>query len=309
MEPHEQREVQLLRSEGHPWDEIADMVFGGTITGDQLRKRYKRATTERVTTSAAPVTKRPRFDLGGPVRCLVIPDTQIRHGVPTDHLLWAGRFAADKGFDVIAHTGDWADNSAISTYHNALSREGERLVHDDEAVIESLKHFQAGLAGHKPKLQFMTEGNHEERRARLLQDLPALVGALPVLPFADFGWTVYPFLQPVQVQGVYFAHYFVRTAKGWAGKNPHPNARTMIMREMVSCVAGHTPGLDTYIHPTSVGLIRGLICGSYYQHDESYQGPQGNNHWHGVCVLSQMVDGFYSLSEVPMSYLKSRYGK
>lgn len=301
--------VQRLRMEGRSWDAVAAITMDGPITGDQLRKRYMRA-TGAYADAPRPTTvneRNVRFDFGGPVRALVIPDTQIRHGVPMDHLLWAGRFAADKGFDVIAHTGDWADNNAISSYHTQLSRENERLSKDDDAVHKSLELFQTGLQGYVPKLQFMTEGNHEDRRRRLIDDMPQLQGTIPEIRFGDYGWKTYPFLQPVGVNGVWFAHYFTRTAKGWAGKNPHPNAQTMTRREMMSCVAGHSPGLDVYIHPTSTGLIRGLIAGSYYQHDEEYQGPQGNSYWRGVLVLNQLQNGFYELTEVSLEYLKGKY--
>lgn len=306
MLPEIVKEVGKLRANGVEWGEIALELNLG-ISGDQLRKRYGRATAQRQYQASPAANKSIRHDMGGPVRCLVIPDTQIRHGVPIDHLLWAGRFAADKKFDVIAHTGDWADNQSISTYHTALSRENERLAKDDAAVIQSLELFKQGLDGHKPRLQFMTAGNHEDRRRRLMEEMPVLQGSIPELPFEQYGWTVYPFLQPVAVNGVWFAHYFTRTAKGWAGKNPHPNAQTMTRREMISCVAGHSPGLDVYIHSTSTGLIRGLIAGSYYQHDEEYQGPQGNSYWRGVLVLNQLENGFYELNEVSLAYLESKY--
>lgn len=308
MEPEELKLIQSWRKNGHSWTLVAELLGIG-LTGDQIRKRYMRATGAYGERHVLPPTgdRTIRHDFGKPVRALVVPDTQIRYGVPMDHLLWAGRFAADKGFDVIAHTGDWADNNSISSYHTQLSRENERLAKDDAAVIQSLKLFQDGLQGYVPKLQFMTEGNHEDRRRRLIDDFPQLQGTIPELPFKEHGWTTYPFLQPVSVQGCWFAHYFTRTAKGWAGKNPHPNAQTMTRREMVSCIAGHSPGLDVYIHPTSTGMIRGLIAGSFYEHDESYQGPQGNRYWRGVLVLNQLYNGFYELTEVSLEYLKGKY--
>ena len=308
MDKAQLEQIRTLRSAGEMWDGIARTLNLAGGDGDRLRKRYSRATGAYPDkTVAIPMHQRPRHDLGGPVRALVIPDTQIKHGVPTDHLLWAGRFAADKGFDVIAHVGDWADNSSLSSYHTQLSREGERLSKDDDAVKRSLAEFDIGLSGHKPKLQFMTEGNHEERRDRLVRDFPHLEGSIPKLPFEDYGWKVYPFLQPVAVNGVWFAHYFTRTAKGWTGKNPHPNAQTMTRREMMSCIAGHTPGLDVYIHPTSTGLIRGTIAGSFYQHNEEYMGPQGNTYWRGVLVLSRLHNGFYELTEVSLDFLRENY--
>lgn len=303
------------RAEGCTWDIIAALADNdGEIcgmTGDRLRKRVARMLDTGVTTIAAAPTVLPatEFVIPGRPRLLLIPDTQAASDVPLDHFKWAGRYAAAKQFDAVVHIGDWGDFRAYSSYHTPLSKEGVRLKNDTDAVEESLRLFDEGLGGYKPTHQILTLGNHEDRHARYISDHPELQGSLTLPPFEAHGWKVFPFLQPVCVNGVYFAHYFTRTAKGWAGKNPHPNAQTMTRREMVSCVAGHTPGLDTYLHPAggTKNLIRGLIAGSFYQHDEHWMGPQGNTYWRGLLVLNELHDGFYSLLEVTMDYLKRKY--
>jgi hypothetical protein len=52
---------------------------------------------------------------------------------------------------------------------------------------------------------------------------------------------------------------------------------------------------------------RGLIVGSYYQHDEDYKGPQGNHHWRGIIVKHEVRDGNYDMMEVSMDFLRERY--
>jgi hypothetical protein len=298
-----------MRAEGWRWDDIADCV--GAPSGDILRKRFARATDG--STEAVPPTP-PRLPtkltLPGRPKILLLPDTQVADGVPLDHFKAAGRYAAAKQVDGVVHIGDFLDYRAISSYNSPRAKEGLRLRDDVDAAQRALALFHEGLGGYKPKHQLITLGNHEDRLNRYIGDHPELEGTLALPAFEGWGWNVYPFLQPVCINGVYFAHYFTRTAKGWAGKNPHPNAQTMVRREMVSCVAGHTPGLDPYIHPAGGGggLIRGLIAGSFYQHDEKWMGPQGNRYWRGCVMLHDVRDGYFDQMEVSMQYLLEHYG-
>jgi hypothetical protein len=298
------------RAQGFSWDYIGRC---NGMTGEAARKRYQRwvrSTAAFVETPPEPQPTGISFDLGKPAKVLLLPDTQVEVGVPLDHFKAAGRYAAAKEVDAIVHIGDFGNFDSLSTYETPLSREGLRLRDDINACHEALELLQAGLGGYDPELQFITLGNHEDRLDRYVAQHSELEGYLKLPDFERYGWTVFPFLQPVCVGGVYFCHYFTRTAKGWAGKNPHPNAQQMTRREMVSCIAGHTPGLDTYIHPAGggAGLIRGTIAGSFYQHDEAYQGPQGNRYWRGCLLLTELEQGYYSLVEVSMRWLLERYG-
>ncbi len=256
----------------------------------------------------APLLRR-RYSHAHPVRIMLLPDTQVRAGVNTDHIKWAAQYATDKQPDYIVHIGDWGDFESLSSYHTALSKEGQRLRDDIDAVNASIALFDDNYSGGATKL--FTMGNHEDRMLRYVADHPELSGTISdsLLNWRTAGWAVYPFLQPVEVNGLRFCHYFVRTAKGWAGKNPHPNAQTMTKREMASCVAGHSPGLDTYIHPTSSGMIRGLIAGSFYSHSEDWMGPQAGNYWRGLCMLHEVQRGMYSLSEISLDWLRRKYAK
>lgn len=47
---------------------------------------------------------------------LIIPDTQVKPNSPTEHLRWAGMYAAEKKPDVIVHIGDHFDMPSLSTW-------------------------------------------------------------------------------------------------------------------------------------------------------------------------------------------------
>lgn len=40
-------------------------------------------------------------------RIAVLPDTQVKDDVPTEHLEWAGKYLSEKKPDVIVMIGDW----------------------------------------------------------------------------------------------------------------------------------------------------------------------------------------------------------
>ena len=46
----------------------------------------------------------------------MIPDTQVKPGVNTDHLEWAGHYAVKMKPDVIVHIGDHWDMPSLSSY-------------------------------------------------------------------------------------------------------------------------------------------------------------------------------------------------
>ena len=54
--------------------------------------------------------------LWGSMKHLIIPDTQVKPNTPTEHLKWAGQYAAEKKPDVIVHIGDHWDMESLSSY-------------------------------------------------------------------------------------------------------------------------------------------------------------------------------------------------
>lgn len=54
-------------------------------------------------------------------------------------------------------------------------------------------------------------------------------------------------------------------------------------------------------------IVEGYPHHNCYEHNEDYLGPQGNNHWRGVLMLHNVVDGEFDLVQIPLHYLKNKY--
>lgn len=247
---------------------------------------------------------------------LVIPDTQVKPGVPLDHLTWAGEYAAQKRPDRIIHIGDHWDMSSLSSYDvGRKAFEGRTYKADIEAGNEGMAMFMKPILreihnarkNHKtrwePTFHFFI-GNHEDRITRAIdldRKLDGLIG------FKDFNlehWNVYPYLQPVILDSVAFCHYFV---SGLLGR-PVTSARALLTKKHMSCVMGHVQKRDIAYDYTADGRqITGIFSGTYYQHDEVYLTPQGNKHWRGIWMLHGVENGSFDEMPVALGYLRGKY--
>lgn len=247
----------------------------------------------------------------GPKKHCVIPDVQAKPGVPLEHLEWAGRFIAEKQPDVVICIGDFADMESLSSYDKGKrSFEGRRYRHDIDAAKRAMDLLMAPILkepGYTPRL-VLTMGNHEQRIVRATDNEPLLYGTIGLedLGYEQWGWEVIPFLKVIKIDGVSYSHYFYNhnTGKPYAGLNLETRLKTIGM----SFTMGHQQGLMTAIRDLADGTRqRGLVCGSFYQHDEEYRGPQANSHWHGIIMKHEVQNGNYDMMEVSLNYLKRKY--
>lgn len=250
-------------------------------------------------------------------RILVIPDVQAKPDVALEHMAWAGRYAADKRPDAIVQLGDLYDMPSLSSYDRGkMAAEGRRYEDDIAAGDAALRLFDAELRKHSPRgykpRKEVTLGNHEDRVTRAIEEDPRLAGKVSTedFGFRRFGWTVNPFLRPVSIMGITFMHYCPLNDNGQVTASNHgaPSARAQARRMMRSTVCGHKQGLDTAVIHTPGRTIRGVIAGSFYQHQEGYLTPCGETYWRGVLVLNDVREGTFDLCEVSMDYLARRYG-
>jgi hypothetical protein len=250
---------------------------------------------------------------------LVIPDTQVKPNVPLDHFDWIGRLIADKRPDVIVSIGDFADMESLSSYDvGKKDFEGRSYARDLDSIEEAMDRLHAPITklrslqyANKKKVYnprfLITLGNHEQRINRAANNDPKLDGFLHIdnLPFAGYGWEVYPFLEVVNIEGVCFSHYFTT---GPAGR-PVTTPNALLMKKHVSCVMGHSQTDGIASQYTADGKrITGIFTGACYLHEEKYLGPQGNKHFRGVWMLYDVKDGEFSPLQIPLTYLKEKYG-
>lgn len=248
-------------------------------------------------------------------KVIVIPDTQVKPGVSIEYLEWIGKYIAAKSPDTVVHLGDHWDFPSLSSYDRGKrAAENRRVARDIEAGNRGLEILTQAITsgkGSTPRLVLL-RGNHEQRLERYTEDNPELDGSIGEHQFNDtkLGWEVVPFLKPITIYGVTFCHYFPRGPNGkiTQTRNGAPSAAAQLTREMRSSIAGHQQGFDYAIRPIGGKLIRSIIAGSCYLHDESYLSPQGNAHWRGILCLNEVRNGNFALMEVTLEYLKRRYG-
>ena len=246
---------------------------------------------------------------------LLIPDVQDGPDRPKDHLQWAGRYVADKRPDVIVQIGDFADFASLSSYDKGKKEiEGKRLSADWDSMrraLDILEKPYAGLSKYKPRKVYV-EGNHEYRVKRYANDNPQLDTLPDVLgEFRSRGWEIHPFLKTVAIDGVHYCHLFARTSTGKVTNSSQrfgaTNAIAQARANMVSCTAGHRPGFEYGLLPIADRTLHSLIAGSYFQHNENYETPQGSRYWRGLVMKHEVQAGEYNLMQVSLDYLKRKY--
>jgi predicted MPP superfamily phosphohydrolase len=247
-------------------------------------------------------------------RILVLPDVQAKPGVDFSYLRRIGTYALEKRPDIIVCGGDFADFPSLSSYDKGKKAfEGRRYKRDVEAAQFAMQAFLGPIEEHnkgkktpyKPRMVLVL-GNHENRVNRATNDDPMLEGMLSLkdLAYEEYGWEVHDFLEVVIIEGVAFSHYFTSGVMG----RPVTTAQALLNKKHMSCVAFHQQGLQIATsHRADGALLTAVICGSAYEHDEDYLGPQGNKHWRGVLMLHAVKDGSYDLMPVSLDYVNRKY--
>jgi hypothetical protein len=241
-----------------------------------------------------------------PRRHMVIPDVQIRDGVDDSHLEWIGQYIAEKRPEQIVCIGDFADMPSLNYYSvGKAPAEGKRYANDIAATrraMDKLTRPFRKLKGYRPDMD-LTLGNHEHRITREAEQNPKFIGTISVkdLGYEEFGWKVHPFLQPVIIDGVAYAHYFVSGVLG----RPVGSAAALLRARHASATMGHVQVVDMAIHPQTQQTA--LMCGICYLHDEDYLTPQGQNTRRQIVMKHEVRDGKYDPMFVSLDFLRRRY--
>ncbi len=254
---------------------------------------------------------------------LAIGDIHLEPGISNERMLWLGRLAGDRKPDVVLQIGDLFDMPSLSSYDKGKKAfEGRRLSLDLSHGKAGLQLFEDGLDEYNKVLRdkklktyrprkCITYGNHDQARVeRAINDDPKLDGILSLadLGYEEFGWETTPFLEPLDINGVVFQHYFTNTMERPLGGDNLGSA--LIKRFHTSCFQGHNHMLKIANESDARGkkLYAGSI-GCYFEHELSYASRQPQNQfWRGVVLLKGVKDGtlddmeFISLNSIKRDY-------
>ena len=250
---------------------------------------------------------------------LVIPDTQVKPGNDYSHLYAVGKYIVAKKPDVVIHLGDHWDFPSLSSYDVGKKCFEGRTYREDvragilamDALLHPLREYNARMRRHKmklyqPRLVFLL-GNHEQRIERAVESDRKLEGIIDYedLMLEEMGWEVWPFLEPVVIDGVAYSHYFTSGIMG----RPVSNARLLLQKKHMSCVQGHVQDRDiAYAKRADGRRMTGIFAGICYKHDEAYLNAQTNGSWAGVWMLHEVEDGEFDEMAVSLQFLEDRYG-
>lgn len=250
---------------------------------------------------------------------LLIPDAQVGPGTPTEHLAACGNFIMEHRPDVIVNIGDHADMPSLCSYDQGKkSFEGRRYALDIvaskegmETLLEPMARYNRGKRRTKAKQyrprMVLTLGNHEHRITRAVESDARLDGTIGIadLEYDKFGWDVYDYLQPVEIDGITYVHFAQQALSPTAIQRAH----LIAARRHCSYSVGHTQILDYHVSSNLVNgrRVQCLIAGAFYAHDEEYKGPQGNQHWRGIILKRNVNEGQYDPQFISIDTLIKDY--
>ena len=252
---------------------------------------------------------------------IVLPDCQVKPGVPIDHLLWAGQYIVDNfaGKDNIKVVclGDFADMPSLSSYDKGkMEMEGRRYAQDIASAGRAWELLNRPLAEYnlvrkrfKEKRwypeRYLTLGNHEDRINRAISLDAKLDGTISLddLPYANSGWDVRTYREVLWLDGVGYSHCFYNQMNGRPlGGMIEGRLKTIGH----SFTQGHQQTLLYGVRYVAGKQQNGLVAGAFYMHDEDYLGPQ-QAYWRGIIVKHQVEDGSYDPMFVSMDFLCRKY--
>lgn len=242
------------------------------------------------------------------MRHFVIPDTQVRPGVPLDHIDWIGQAIVDYKPDVVVHLGDHWDFPSLNGHEKPGSKplEGARYEKDLEAGNAAFARLCRPMEKNRKQIKkFFITGNHENRADRAATADPKWLGTVGSEHCDTRDWKRSPFLKRVWQDGLCYSHYFQSSHSKFAIGGTIDNRLNKVG---CSFVQGHEQGFRYGNRIYASGhTAHGLVAGSAYLHIEDYRGAQGQRHWRGIVVLNEVEAGEYDIMPLSLKYLCNKY--
>ena len=178
---------------------------------------------------------------------MIIGDSHAHPDDPNHRFEWLGRMVADRKPDVLVDIGDSADMASLFGYEYGAKGpmfEGHRYWRDVDAYIDAQERLFGAMGAYRPKVLIKTQGNHEERITRMLVHEPRFIGVVGLHNLAEreFGWDVYPYGEPVNLDGVLYCHAFLDPDMG------RPIAGVMATRQMILKLPGSASRVQGHSH-------------------------------------------------------------
>lgn len=244
-------------------------------------------------------------------RHLVIPDSHAIPGHSNERFNWLGRLIHDVKPDVVINIGDMADHATLCYHSKPAELEKARYKADLEAVWDAQERMFHEVRKHKRKQPrwVLTMGNHDDRPRKFTEDNPKFKDWIDNKDnrFEDFGWEVYPFLEPVRIDGVAYAHYFPSGVMNKPIGGLHA-AHAMLAKGFESRTCGHSHLFDYKVLRTPGRSVMGLQVGCYIDFPLGYAGQANEMYSSGIVIKDEVEDGMYDIRWLSIDRIKKEYG-
>jgi hypothetical protein len=249
---------------------------------------------------------------------LVIPDSHATPEFNNRRYSWLGHLINDlNGPNVdltVIDIGDWYDMASLNSYDKGAKKayEGRQYKKDIDIGVDGQERVLTVVRRQKQKLpRFVrTLGNHEARILKAIESDPVLEGTIGLtdLQSKEYLWEEFPFLEPVDIDGIVYQHYFVTGVSGRpiGGDN---TAKMLLQKNFKSCTQGHSHLFDHAIRTDADGnRLHGLVVGCFLEENLEWADPTAHLWYQGVCICRDVEDGSYDLQHVGIEALRRAYG-
>lgn len=242
---------------------------------------------------------------------IVIPDSHAHPDHHNKRYTWLSKLIADVNPDVVVDIGDWFDMASLCSYDKGTKGfEGRRYQKDIAAGVEAQDRLLLPLRKRKKKLpRFVrTLGNHEARITRAIEKDPAILDGtigLSDLQSKEYKWEEYPFKQPVNIDGINYAHFFVSGVMG----RPVASARALLNHQNATAIMGHAHTFDYATKANIEGKrFHGIFCGVFQDYTPDFAAATDYMWRPGILILRNVENGDFDMEWVSMKRLKELYG-
>lgn len=243
---------------------------------------------------------------------VILPDSHATPGKSNERYEWFANLVLAENPDYVIDIGDFFSMDSLCSYDKGTkSYEGRRYKLDIEAGLDAQQRIYDITRKPKKKLPkwFRVIGNHENRINRVVEHDPVLEGTISLkdLQSKEYGWEEIPFLQPLELEGITFQHYFTSGVLGRpiGGEN---HAKSLITKQLKSCVQGHSHCFD-YARRTDArgNKIHGLVVGVFQDYHSDYAGPSNKLWDRGVAILDNVSNGDFDIRWISLDRIKAAY--
>ena len=241
---------------------------------------------------------------------LVVGDIHCGPGQDLRRATWLGKAIKDLNPRRVVFIGDFPTFDSLSGWDKDKRRkmEGRRYQKDIDACRKFLD-MMYKAAGDTAAEFILTEGNHEDRLWRYLDQDPTFADTVDYVRDMEIDWwKVVPYRDYWRYKGVSSTHVPINESGRPVSGDTACKRSLGICNDSV--IFGHTHKLASCsIHRhNSPHLTQAVNVGCYFNHVDDYAVGSVTSYWRGLVVVDHYSPGAFNWSPIRMGKLKKVYG-